>query len=55
MHTPRWVTAPTSGVGAATYGGRVNRPGIQAPYLAFEPETAIREYQQLSLLMPLGT
>ena len=27
MHTPKWATAPTSGAGAATHGGRANRPG----------------------------
>ncbi len=55
MHTPRWATAPISGVGAATHGGRANRPGTPALYLALEPETAVREYQQLSPLMPPGT
>jgi RES domain-containing protein len=55
MHTPRWATAPTSGAGAAANGGRANRPGTQALYLALEPETAVREYQQLSPLMPPGT
>ena len=55
MHTPRWATAPTSGAGAAIHGGRANRPGTQALYLALEPETAIREYKQLSPLMPPGT
>ena len=55
MHTPRWATAPTSGAGAAAHGGRANRPGTQALYLALEPETAVREYQQLSPLMPPGT
>ena len=55
MHTPRWATAPTSGAGAAAHGGRANRPGTPALYLALEPETAVREYQQLSPLMPPGT
>ena len=55
MHTPRWATAPTSGAGAATHGGRANRTGTSALYLALEPETAVREYQQLSPLMPPGT
>jgi RES domain-containing protein len=55
MHTPRWATAPTSGAGAAAHGGRANRPGAPALYLAFESETAVREYQQLSPLMPPGT
>ena len=55
MHTPRGATAPTSGAGAAAHGGRANRPDTPALYLALEPETAIREYQQLSPLMPPGT
>ena len=55
MHAPRWATAPTSGAGAAAYGGRANRPGTPALYLALAPETAVREYQQLSPLMPPGT
>ncbi len=36
MHTPRWATAPTSGAGAAAHGGRANRPGVSALYLALE-------------------
>ena len=55
MHTPRWASAPTSGTGAAAHGGRANRPGTPALYLSLETETAIREYQQLSPLMPPGT
>lgn len=55
MHTPRWATASTSGAGAAAHGGRANRPGVAALYLALESETAVREYQQLSPLMPPGT
>jgi RES domain-containing protein len=55
MHAPRWATTPTSGAGAAEHGGRANRPGVPALYLALEPETAVREYQQLSRLLPPGT
>ncbi len=55
MHAPMWAMSPTSGAGAATHGGRANRPGVQALYLALEPETALREYQQVSPLMPPGT
>jgi RES domain-containing protein len=55
MHTPKWASAPTSGTGAATHGGRANRPGAQALYLALEADTAVREYQQVSPLMPPGT
>ena len=45
MHVPKWAVAPTSGVGAAKHGGRANRPGVEALYLALETETAVREYQ----------
>ena len=55
MHVPKWAATPTSGAGAALHGGRANRPGTAALYLALEAETAIREYQQLSPLMPPGT
>lgn len=55
MHVPRWAVAPTSGAGAAKHGGRANRPGVEALYLAMETETAIREYQQVSTLLPPGT
>ena len=55
MHTPRWATEPVSGAGAATHGGRANRPGTPALYLALDSQTAVREYQQLSPLMPPGT
>jgi RES domain-containing protein len=46
---------PTSGAGAAAHGGRANRPGVAALYLALEAETAIKEYQQVSTLIPPGT
>nr|WP_245682169.1 RES domain-containing protein [Halomonas gudaonensis] len=36
MHVPRWAYAPTSGAGAAEHGGRLNRPGLPALYLALE-------------------
>ena len=55
MHVPRWAGSPLSGEGAAIHGGRANRPGIGALYLSLEIETAAREYQQLSPLMPPGT
>ncbi|WP_366145778.1 RES domain-containing protein [Polaromonas sp.] len=48
MHVPRWAVAPTSGAGAGKHGGRANRPGVDALYLALETATAIREYQQVS-------
>jgi RES domain-containing protein len=55
MHMPKWAAMPASGAGAAAYGGRANRPGTPALYLALEPTTAIREYQQASTLLPPGT
>ena len=55
MHTPKWAVAPTSGTGAATHGGRANRPGVAALYLALDIETAIKEYQRVSVLLPPGT
>ncbi len=55
MHLPKWAVAPTSGAGAARHGGRANRPGVPALYLALDVETAIKEYQQVSTLLPPGT
>lgn len=55
MHVPMWAVAPTSGAGAAKHGGRVNRPGVAALYLCLDSETAVKEYQQVSTLMPPGT
>lgn len=54
MHTPRWAVQPASGAGAARHGGRLNRIGVEALYLALDVETAIAEYQQRSSLMPPG-
>lgn len=51
-HTPQWASQPLSGAGAAKLGGRLNRPGIHALYLATSAETAIAEYQQDDPLMP---
>ena len=55
VFVPRWAYAPTSGEGAAKHGGRVNRPGLEALYLSLDPETAVKEYQQVSTLLPPGT
>jgi RES domain-containing protein len=55
MHMPKWAAMPASGAGAAAHGGRGNRPGTHALYLALEPVTAIGEYQQASTLLPPGT
>ncbi|SFI01715.1 RES family NAD+ phosphorylase [Modicisalibacter xianhensis] len=54
VHVPRWAIAPTSGAGAAQHGGRLNRIGVSALYLALEELTALEEYRQLSTLMPPG-
>lgn len=51
-HTPQWASQPLSGAGAALRGGRFNRPGIHALYLADSPATALAEYQQLDSLLP---
>jgi RES domain-containing protein len=55
VHTPKWASMPLSGAGAATHGGRANRPGIEALYLALDVQTAIAEYKQVSTLLPPGT
>ena len=55
MHTSKWASTPTSGAGAATHGGRANRPGTHALSMALEADTAVSEYQQVSPLMPPGT
>ncbi|AME27026.1 MULTISPECIES: RES family NAD+ phosphorylase [Burkholderiaceae] len=55
MLVPKWAVAPMSGAGAGTHGGRANRVGLNALYLALDHDTAVREYQQLSSLMPPGT
>lgn len=55
MHVPKWAVSPLSGAGAALHGGRLNRVGLEALYLALETETAIKEYQQVSPLLPPGT
>ena len=55
MHQPVWAARPTSGAGAGRHGGRANRPGVDALYLALDEPTAIAEYRQLSSLLPPGT
>lgn len=52
IHDPKWAYAPTSGTGAGSHGGRVNRPGINALYLSLDIETAIAEYKQVDSLLP---
>jgi RES domain-containing protein len=53
--TPQWAFQPHSGAGAAKAGGRFNRPGQQAVYLALESETAIAEYAQSNPVFGPGT
>ena len=51
-HTPEWASRPTSGAGAALKGGRFNREGVEALYVALDEVTALREYQQTSPFLP---
>jgi RES domain-containing protein len=53
--TPSWAYQPESGAGAAAVGGRFNRPGVQARYLAETAVGALLEYQQESPLLPPAT
>lgn len=48
--TPKWAYLPLSGSGAASPGGRFNRPGVETLYLSAEPETALAEHRQGSSL-----
>lgn len=45
-HHPRWAFEPTSGRGAALYGGRFNPKGVEALYTSRRLETAWLEAQQ---------
>ena len=53
--TPKWAYVPLSGAGAAGDGGRFNRVGVEALYLARTPQTALEEYRQNSSLVPPAT
>lgn len=46
MLSVRWQREPLSGAGAATIGGRWNRPGQPALYLSADHSTAIAEFHQ---------
>ena len=46
--TPKWSHLPSSGAGAAQNGGRFNRPGVEAVYLAREVETAHADTARIS-------
>ncbi|MFI0849069.1 RES family NAD+ phosphorylase [Mesorhizobium sp. IMUNJ 23232] len=50
--TPKWAFLPTSGAGAAADGGRFNRPGVEALYLARAAQTALDEYRQDASITP---
>lgn len=45
-HPPKWSYAPTSGIGASQRGGRYNRPGLEALYVAPDQKTAAAEFLQ---------
>ena len=53
--TPRWAHLPESGAGAAVVGGRFNRSGVEARYLAETAGGALDEYRQESPLLPPAT
>jgi RES domain-containing protein len=52
LHSPQWAHLATSGAGSAKHGGRVNRPGTEALYLAADLKTALAELQQGSPVLP---
>jgi len=53
--TPKWAYLPLSGAGAASDGGRFNRPGVEALYLSKAPQTALEEYRQGASITPPAT
>jgi RES domain-containing protein len=55
MQSPEGACAPLSGAFAATRGGRLNRPGVEALYLSESIHTAMDEYRQVSTLLSSGT
>lgn len=53
--TPRWAHEPESAAGAAIEGGRFNRLGLEARYLALKADTVLGEYQAESTRLPPAT
>jgi RES domain-containing protein len=53
--TPKWAFLPTSGAGAASDGGRFNRPEVEALYLSRAPQTALEERRQGASITPPST
>ncbi len=49
---PLYAREPLSGEGTARFGGRFNRVGMPALYCSLEPDTAIREANQVGMLQP---
>jgi RES domain-containing protein len=49
---PVYAREPLSGRGASLYGGRFNRKGVDALYTSLDPQTAIREANQVGALQP---
>ena len=53
--SPAYAGTPLSGMGAARRGGRFNRPGQEALYLALDETTALAEYKQDNPWLRPGT
>lgn len=53
--SPAYAGTPLSGMGAARQGGRFNRPGQEAIYLALDEATALAEYKQDNPWLRPGT
>ncbi|MBS7671761.1 RES family NAD+ phosphorylase [Croceicoccus gelatinilyticus] len=49
---PIYARMPLSGAGAGLYGGRLNPKGRDALYTSLEPETALREANQVGTMQP---